>query len=260
MRRRAFPAARESARLPQGKGAEVRASDCGEAVAVGIIHRLMEACREFGLLVGFAYLASRVVSALSPHMNLFVYEFVVQPVAEGPLATRGRGRIEVRDIRRSDADIALMPAQAHIKDARFAQYSVCLGAYRDGVLIGFIWLNFGSHEEDEVRCTHVLEPFDQSSFDFDVYVFPQYRLGTGFIALWDGANEFLRGRGVRRSFSRITRFNLASRRAHGRLGATVVGRALFLKAWRLECMVATVWPYVSMTLARRVRLRLKASR
>ena len=69
-------------------------------------------------------------------------------------------------------------------------------------------------------------------------------MGIGFVAVWHGANQYLQARGIRYTFSRLTRFNVASRRAHAHLGWKCVGRALFLKAWRVELMLATIAPYV----------------
>jgi hypothetical protein len=96
-------------------------------------------------------------------------------------------------------------------------------------------------------------------FDFDFYLFPEHRMGLGFVGLWNGANAFLNRRGVHHTFSRLTRFNVASRRAHQHLGWKVVGRALFLQAWRIEIMLATLFPYVhiSATKSGRVRLALR---
>ena len=98
---------------------------------------------------------------------------------------------------------------------------------------------------------------DRSVFDFDFYLFPDYRLGLGFVALWNGANQFLQTRGIRYTFSRLTRFNVASRRAHAHLGWKCVGRALFLKAWRVELMLATIAPFTFLSWSGRQRPRLR---
>jgi hypothetical protein len=67
----------------------------------------------------------------------------------------------------------------------------------------------------------------------------------------------LRSRGINFSYSRLTRFNLASRRAHARLGWKRVGSALFLRAWRIEVMAATIFPYVSLSPGESQRVRLE---
>jgi hypothetical protein len=98
-----------------------------------------------------------------------------------------------------------------------------------------------------------------SVFDFDFYVLPQHRLGVGFLGVWHGANETLSAQGVRYTFSRLTRFNTASRRAHAHLGWKRVGSGVFLQAWGVEVMVSTLAPYLAFTFApqQRVTLRLR---
>jgi hypothetical protein len=119
-----------------------------------------------------------------------------------------------------------------------------------------MWFCRGGYEEDEVRCTFVLGRAHESVFDFDFYIFPEHRMGLAFVGLWNAANEYLHGAGVRYTFSRLTRFNLASRRAHRHLGWRVVGRALFLCLGQVQCMLATVFPYVHVSRKRSVRLTL----
>lgn len=216
--------------------------------------------REFGLAAGLLYCVDRVLSRLTPQMRLYVYELVVQPVpAESVLPRRLGKQLEIREIKPGDPEISLMPVRPEMMRLRLAQNAVCLGAYRKGEFIGYMWFCPIRYEEDEVRCTYVLASTQDSVFDFDFYLFPQYRMGSGFIGLWNGANEILSRRGVRYTFSRLARFNTASRRAHRHLGCEVVGRTLFLQAWRLEVMLASLFPYVhvSMKNSRRVHLTLR---
>ena len=84
-------------------------------------------------------------------------------------------------------------------------------------------------------------------------------MGLAFVALWNGANKFLYPRGIRYTFSRLTRFNLASRRAHRHLGWKRVGSASFLQLWSFETMVATVPPFVSFSMVPFHRARLRRS-
>ena len=224
-----------------------------------MIRKLTSPFREFGLLAGLLYGIDRTFCALIPGLRLYLYHLMVQPIAKKPLLSPRLARnLTVRRIERSDAEIELMPARAEIKESRFEQNATCLGVFRKGDLVGYIWFCFGSYEEDEVRCTYVLPPGNDSVFDFDLYVFPQYRIGVGFSAVWDAANEYLRERGIKSSFSRLSRFNLASKRAHDRLGWKLVGRAIFLKAGGLELMIATIFPYIHLSVRElnRVQLRL----
>jgi len=216
--------------------------------------------REFGFAAGCLYATHRVLQGISARWHLHVYELMVQPITDRALLPRKFGaQLDIREVRAGDAEIALMPVRPDVMASRLRQNATCLGAFRRGELIGYMWFCRREYEEDEVRCVYVLEAERESVFDFDFYLFPEHRMGLAFVALWNGANEFLHRRGVRYTFSRLDRFNVASRRAHRHLGWKVVGRAIFLQLGRVEVMLATLAPYasVSVSRARRVRLRLR---
>jgi hypothetical protein len=224
-----------------------------------MLKKILGPFREFGFAAGLLYATDRVLSAISPRLRLQVYELMVQPITDKPLLNgRMNRQLEVREIRAGDPEIARMPVRPEIMAQRFAQKAVCLGAFRKGELIGYMWFCFESYDEDEVRCTYLLNPVEKAIFDFDFYLFPEHRMGLGFVGLWNGANQYLSRRGIAYTFSRLTRFNLASRRAHQHLGWKVAGRAVFFQAWRVELLLATLFPYVHLSLGRsRVRLALR---
>ena len=226
---------------------------------MGVLQRLTGPFREFGLGAGLLYSFDRVLRKLSPSLGLYVYEFMVQPIPEDDLLPARRlKKYSAREIKKGAPEIELMPARPDIKESRFEQGAVCLGLYNATDLVGFIWFCRERYEEDEARCTYVLPDGDPGVFDFDVYVFPKYRMGTAFVALWNVANTFLREQGVKYSYSRLTRFNLASRASHKHMGWQRLGRAVFFRMWRLEFMVATIAPYVSVTCSSRVNLKFRA--
>jgi hypothetical protein len=225
---------------------------------MGMLKKLLNPFKEFGFFAGPIYGLDRVFQRLSPHLRLYFYEMLAQPISEEPLLpSRLSGALEMREIRLGDPEIARMPARPDIKQSRFRQNAVCLGAFQKNRLIGYIWLCFHQYEEDEVRCTFVLPQGTPAVFDFDLYIFPEYRMGLGFVGLWNGANQWLVGRGIQVSFSRLTRFNLASRQAHLRLGAQCVGRVFVLQLWSVELMVATLSPYLHISFRKQDRMRLK---
>jgi hypothetical protein len=224
-----------------------------------LLGRLVGPFKEFGLAVGALYIVDRLLRLLSPRLGLFVYELMVQPITDKALLPSRLARnLSFVEIGPEHPDIARMPARPEIKAARFAQGSRCLGAYRKGELIGYVWFCFGRYAEDEVRCTYELADPERSVFDFDFYVLPEHRMGLAFTSIWHGANAYLHERGVRYTFSRMTRFNLASRRSHLRLGAKATARAMTLQLWNVELMLATCAPFVAMTWkpAQRTPLRL----
>lgn len=229
-------------------------------MSADLLRRVTGPFREFGGAAGSLYVLDRLLGALSPSLGLHVYEFMVQPIGGKPLLPPNLVKnLSFHEIHSGDAEIALMPAREDIKALRFEQGARCIGAYRKGQLIGYLWYCTGRYEEDEVRVTYELVDRDASIFDFDLYVMPKHRLGMGFLSVWYSVNEMLVPRGVRYTFSRLTRFNLASRRAHAHLGWKRVGRGVFLRAWRAEFMLASVAPFVGVTFGARQRITLKLS-
>lgn len=215
---------------------------------IGLWRRLTGPFREFGPRAGMIYALDRVLKRLSPRLGLGYYELVMQPVPDQPLLGPERARqLRVELIGRGHPALSMMPVPAFVIESRFAQGAECLGVWRRDSLLGYVWFCFGQYEEDEVRCTYVLADPESSAFDFDLYVLPDHRMGIGFMAVWHAANEYLRQRGIRATFSRITRFNLASRRAHARLGARRIGRMGFLRLWGVEVILAGVSPGFALT-------------
>lgn len=221
--------------------------------------RLTSPLRDFGAAAGSLYVIDRVLRRISPRLGLQVYEFMAQPIGGPRLLPAGLSKnLSAREICAGDAEVGEMPALAHIKEQRFRQGARCLGVYRRGQLLGYSWYVRDRYQEDEVRCTYELADRETSIFDFDFYVLPEHRMGIAFLAVWQGMNDQLAPQGVRCTFSRMTRFNLASRRAHVRLGAKRVGSAVFLQAWGMELMASSIAPWIGATWkpSQRVVLRL----
>jgi hypothetical protein len=228
---------------------------------MAMLERLISPFREFGWLAGFAYLVDRALNLMSGRFRLRVCEIMVQPITDRPLLTPALARnLELREIRRGDPECALMPVPEEINEYRFSQNAVCLGLFRRTEFMGYIWFSFGRYDEDDVRCNFELSPPSASVFDFDLFLFPGQRMGLGFAGTWHLANTYLRSRGIEYTFSRVSRFNLPSRRAHRHLGSRLIGRALFLQLATLELMVGTIYPYVHLSIApsSRVCLRIGA--
>ncbi|MDO9071928.1 MAG: hypothetical protein Q7U73_01585 [Rubrivivax sp.] len=226
-------------------------------MAVSLLQRLAGPFREFGAVAGSLYMLDRAMRSLSPRLGLQVYEFMVQPIGSKPLLPPNLSKnLTVRPILKGDPEVAEMPAREDIKAHRFEQGAQCLGTFRKGQLIGYMWYARARHEEDEVRCDYVLAEPATSVFDFDFYVLPQHRLGLGFLGVWHAANQVLSAQGVLYTFSRVTFFNTASRRAHDRLGWRRVGSGVFLQFWVIELMFCTLAPYIAATFSSRQRVSL----
>jgi hypothetical protein len=126
-----------------------------------------------------------------------------------------------------------------------------LGAFKETSLVGYLWLLLGPYEEDEVRCRFIPMPQGKAAWDFDFYVVSRYRFGVGFLRLWDEANRYLKHRGIRWTMSRISAFNAVSLASHRRLGARVVGHAVFVVLGPCQLAVTTVFPFVQLSIGAR---------
>jgi hypothetical protein len=206
--------------------------------------KLRTVFQEFGAWAPL-YLLSRLCEGTP--FGVYAYRLVAQPVAAKPLLPPARGRtIEVRRMEPGDPAFAGLPLTPAVLKYRFDQGAICFGAFKGGQVIGCIWLCLGPYLEDEVRCRFVPAA---ASWDFDVYLQPEYRVGFAFARLWDEANAFLRGRGLHWSISRISVLNTKSLAAHDKLGTRTLGSALFLRAGRLQAMLSSLPPFVSLSVS-----------
>jgi len=215
------------------------------------IEQIRNTFSEFGIGAGLVFGLAHLLEICKLPLRLFFYELMIQPVATKKMAPPNLAKsFEVREISEGDPLLETTPPPLDVIHSRYRQDSVCLGAFQKGVFIGYQWLCFGPYIEDEVRCIFVPQPPSEAVFDFDFYLFPNYRFGLGFVALWDAANEYMRERGITTTTSRVSRFNTASRKSHDHLGWCCVGRTIFLKSNSFQLMLASIRPYVHVSIGR----------
>jgi len=223
-----------------------------------MLQKLIILFKELGFLGGCIYLINRCLTKISAKNQLFSYELMVQPVfAKSLLPANMSKSFECREIKQGDSNLSLMPRPQEIIEFRFNQNAICLGIFKNHELIGYIWFSFGKYFEDEVRCIYILEPANESVFDFDLYLFPEHRMSLGFMVIWEETNKYLCKRGIKQTFSRLTQSNIASKKAHDHLGWKRCARAFFLKAWRIELMFATTSPYLGFSIHESGRIKIK---
>jgi hypothetical protein len=140
--------------------------------------------------------------------------------------------------------------------ARFHQQARCIAVYVADRFVAYGWFCIGRYDEDEILCTYELRDPHVSAVDFDVYVFPQYRLSRAFGALWQALNETMADAGVKRTCSRISRLNYASFRAHSRLGGRRSGWVFAVKIFGVQLIISPTSPFPHFHLRRRRRLAL----
>lgn len=214
-----------------------------------MIDAIREKIRRLGLAGALHLFASRVFQRASGgRVRIFRYYLVAQPVRV--VTERRAGRIAVRRIEPSDPVCASFPRRPNVLARRFAAGAICLVAEDAGRFAGYLWLQPGTYDEDEVRCRYVMEPAARCAWDFDVYVHPDFRLGRTFARLWDAAHALLREQGVGWTMSRISAFNPESLRSHRRLGLEHLGTVTFLRAGKAQLMWAARPPWFHVSLDR----------
>ena len=214
-----------------------------------MIGKIKSLLRELGLVGALCYVGYRLCAKSGGLVSVHRYLFVAQPIPGKSLLPPHRGRsIVVRQVDVKDPALLSLQLDENVLSYRAKQGAVCFGAFKEGEIIGCLWLCVSPYEEDEVRCRYHPVPRGQSAWDFGVYLKPEQRSGLGFARLWDEANDFLRQRGVSISWSRISAFNPGSLAAHTRLGAQIVGKATFLRLGRCQLMVASVPPFLHLSL------------
>jgi len=207
---------------------------------------LRQTIRHLGWLNGCLYALARTFAMVSgDRVRLNKYYLVAQPVPEKCWLPPHRGQAyEIRQVSELDPGIRQLPRPEWVAPYRFRQGAVCLAAFKEGALVGFLWLTLGPYLEDEVRCRYVPLPPGKSAWDFDVHVEPEHRNGIAFLRLWDAANRFLVTRQIQWSLSRISAFNSGSIRSHARMGAKRMGTVTFLTMGSWQISMSTVPPHV----------------
>jgi GNAT superfamily N-acetyltransferase len=209
--------------------------------------RLRQTFAQLGRLNAVLYLLGRaMVKASGGRWTLHRYHFVAQYIGDAPLSPE-RGRdIDIRFTSPHDAVPDDYPRPAVVVRERYTQGAQSLTAWRNGRLAGFLWLIQDAYQEDEVRVRYRLAS-SRASWDFDVWVRPEERLGWVFRRLWEAARRHLRQQGVRWSCSRISAFNPASLRAHAQIGTVRLGGAVFVCCGEWQWMMASLAPYIHLS-------------
>ncbi len=217
--------------------------------------------KEMGLRDGAWYGCTRVLEALSGgRVRLVKYYLVAQPIGQpGSKPMRPDAATTLRSVPAGDALEAAFPRPPAVLAMRRAAGAACTAALVRGEFAGFIWIQRGRYEEDELRCTYVLDDPVRSVWDYDVYVEPKYRVGRTMARLWSHVDAELAATGVRWSFSRISAFNPASLASHARLGIVRCGSALFLRVGPAQLSWVPQFPFLHLSFsdarAPRVHLR-----
>ncbi len=190
------------------------------------------------------YLFSQLTDVFSVGLSLKKYYFVAQFLNGQPLLPQRKGRqFIVVELLSDVQDTHPCPRPAPVIADRYAQGAVCLATYKGEEFAGCLWYVNPRYREDEVRCLYQLVSA-QAVWDFDVYVEPKFRLSPVFLKLWDATSAKLISEGYCWSLSRISAFNAMSLSSHKRMGAQVVGWAIFMRAGVVQLSIASLRPFL----------------
>lgn len=211
-----------------------------------MIRALAYDIRNIGFAGWFAYVIDRSLSLISRGAIRFTaLWFYAQPVEQiSTIKRRDEDRIRTELAGPGQVPDASFGRPLGAIPERFEQGSTCIAAFNGDQLAGFMWLQFESLRERLVRCDFVPLPQGRASWDFDVFVAPPFRMGRTFGRLWSHAKSYLQERGIETTLSWVAFDNMASRRAHERMGARRVGWALILTVGKAQLLLASTSPYI----------------
>jgi hypothetical protein len=203
----------------------------------GVTSRLHRAFAEYGVANTILFGLQQVIQKFNSGAVIERLYIVTQPVP-GTTASIGRrgAQIEIRPINSDDPALeAFTRIPAELTD-RFVQNASCLGAFRTGKLLGWLWFVPGTFRDFTHPVTFKLLPATGATWDFDVYVRPDARLSAAFARLWEAAFQVMRNLGVSQTLSAISAYNPASLRAHHRLGTRTLGSVLIVRLGRFQAV------------------------
>lgn len=174
--------------------------------------------------------------------QLHRHDFVAHRVACQHAGTHGGMALDIRPmVALSDIPWGY-PRPRDVVAQRFHRGSYSLAAWHGPELAGFLWYQFGGGQDEEVRARYRL-PSPHTAWQYDSFVQPRLRTGQTGACLLDEAHRRLHARGIRWVCSRATPLD-----GPPPPGAVRLGSATFVRIGRWQGMVATVAPYVHLSL------------
>lgn len=207
-----------------------------------MVKKIQALSRQIGIVNVCLYAIDRILSKCSFSSKSVKYYFVAQKISDQPLLPPQRGNNIFVTETIEEYENNPCPRPISVIKNRYKQGAKCLSAYKDEEFAGCLWYIKGKYKEDEVNCLYEL-PAKNSVWDFDVYVEPKFRLSPVFLKLWDYTSDKLLKENCLWSLSRISAFNPNSLFSHKRMGAVIIGWAVFVCLGAVQVTVANVSPF-----------------
>lgn len=218
------------------------------------LQRIAANINQLGWLDGLIFLVAIGLSRMSGRRAKIVrYYLVAQPVPVVTDSPQRSSESPVTFVEAVDPLVSQFPRSPDVIAQRFRNGARCLAARRAERFAGFLWLARGGYDEDTVRCRYEFVRPDQSAWDFDVFVEPDFRIGRTFARLWDAANRHMAAEGVQWTYSRIGSSNPGSLLSHGRLGIRRLFSATFICFGSIQITIAGAPPFIHVSLSPRTR-------
>lgn len=213
---------------------------------------------QLGFFDSLLFIFARILDLLPFSARIVKYYFFAQELSQKKFLPSTKGKkITVSEDSIDRILLCPLPRPPEVIALRYAQGAVCMAAYNEKkVFVGCLWYVKGAYEEDEVRCLYKITA-KNALWDFDVYVDPKYRLSPVFLKLWDETSSRLFKEGYRWSISRISAFNSNSISSHSRMGAKIVGWAVYICAGSFQLTITNLLPFIHISFNKASRPTLK---
>lgn len=146
----------------------------------------------------------------------------------------------------------LITNSVELEQDRLSQYEIrnrldagdkCFACFKNNILVAYLWINRSGYKEINDKSFFELDD-DGLVWDYDIFVLPEFRSGFAFGCIWNEYIKYLKKQDVKYSLSRVSVFNYQSIRSHKSLGAEVLFSVAYLRVYRCQISLSTVFPYV----------------
>jgi len=207
-----------------------------------MIKKILDLQRQLGIVNAILFAINRILTLLPFSFKVIKFYFAAQKLSNQSLLPNNRGKnIAIIEVARTEKHHPC-PRPIEVIEDRYYQGAICLVAYNNTEFSGCLWYIKDRYKEDEVNCLFEL-PEKDSVWDFDVYVEPKFRLSPVFLKLWDYTSDRLLKEDCHWSLSRISAFNPNSLFSHKRMGAVIIGWAVFICLGGIQVTIANVSPF-----------------